>query len=303
MSRKINDYNNEIKEVFNFMSITRKYKVVGSAALKSSVFIQDYDLDNMFKTKGNIHKILNSLTAHFKRIFRDAYKNSALFIIDFKCGFDESYPEDDDRYKLRWDKEDIKKGYKILGNTKKKSFKECLLDETRMKMDVIYIVNGIFIELSEIYKININGHKNYSSVDVKNELEQEIKKYQKEGNYMKMLKRKYSLLKFNPNKRVMEEFETIFNGQYGMLYNLINQLKIIQNVCIQDFRRPNIDEIVNNLQTIKQSLSSIYQFYIPSFSDKIDKICKKNIEQIKYALTPMIIQLEKYLNKALKKII
>jgi hypothetical protein len=257
----------------------------------------------MFKTKGNIHKILNSLTAHFKRIFRDAYKNSALFIIDFKCGFDESYPEDDDRYKLRWDKEDIKKGYKILGNTKKKSFKECLLDETRMKMDVIYIVNGIFIELSEIYKININGHKNYSSVDVKNELEQEIKKYQKEGNYMKMLKRKYSLLKFNPNKRVMEEFETIFNGQYGMLYNLINQLKIIQNVCIQDFRRPNIDEIVNNLQTIKQSLSSIYQFYIPSFSDKIDKICKKNIEQIKYALTPMIIQLEKYLNKALKKII
>jgi hypothetical protein len=301
MERQLNDYNNALRDVMNLMSITSKYKVIGSANLRTSEFIQDYDIDSMFKTTGNEEKILDSLTARFKRIFSDAYKNPALFITDFKCGYDPSYPEDDDRFKLRWDKHDMKNGYKILGNGEKKFFRECLMEKVRMKLDMIYLLNGEFVELSEIYRLNINGRKNYDDNNIEKELKQEIEKYKKEGNYYKMLKRTFSLLKWKGKNT--EKYIEIFNGQEGLLNNLINQLKIIQNICLQTFRKPKLHEIRGNLQTIKQELSSVYEIYHPNFSEKIDSICKKPLSKIYHSLTPIIDKLEKQLNKYVKKYI
>ena len=301
MERRIIDYNNALRDVMNLMSITSKYKVIGSANLRTSEFIQDYDIDGMFKTKGNEEKILDSLTARFKRIFSDAHKNLALYITDFKCGYDPSYPEDDDRFKLRWGKTDIKNGYKILGNGEKKFFRDCLMDKVRMKLDMIYLLNGEFVELSEIYRLNINGRKNYDDSNIEKELKQEIEKYKKEGNYYKMLKRKFSLLKWKGKNT--EKYIEIFNGQEGLLNNLINQLKIIQNICLQTFRKPKLHEIRGNLQTIKQEISSVYEIYLPNFSEKIDSICKKPLSKIYHSLIPIIDKLEKQLNVYVKKFI
>jgi hypothetical protein len=301
MERSLNDYNNSLRDVMNLMSITSKYKVIGSANLRTSEFIQDYDLDCMFNVKGNEEKILDSLTAKFKDIFKISYKNPALFITDFKAGTDPSYPEDDDRFKLRWNKEDMKNGYKILGNGEKKFFRDCLMEKVRMKLDMIYLLNGEFVELSEIYRLNINGRKNYDDNNIEKELKQEIEKYKKEGNYYKMLKRKFSLLKWKGKNT--EKYIEIFNGQEGLLNNLINQLKIIQNICLQTFRRPKLHEIRGNLQTIKQELSSVYEIYHPNFSEKIDNICKKPLSKIYHSLTPIIDKLEKQLNGYVKKYI
>jgi len=300
MERKIQDYNNSLTKVINLMSITRKYKVVGSANLRTSEFIQDFDIDEMFKVKGNEQKILDSLTAKFKRIFNDAYKNPALFITDFKAGIDPSYTEDDDRFKLRWNKEDMKKGYKILGNGEKKFFRDCLMDKSRLKLDMIYLLNGEFIEISEMYRLNINGRKNYDDANIEQELKNEIKKYKKEGKYFKVLKRKFSLAKWKGI--IKKDYIDIFNGQAGLLNNLINQLKIIQNICLQTFRKPKLDDVRANLQSIKFKLSSVYEIYHSNFSSKIDAICKKPLSKIYDSLTPIIDNLEKQLNKYVKYI-
>jgi hypothetical protein len=302
MERQLKDYNNALRDAMNLMSITKKYRVIGSANLRTSEFIQDFDLDEMFKIKGKKEKILDSLTARFKRIFSDAYKNPALYITDFKAGMDPSYPEDDDRYKLRWNKEDIKNGYKILGNGSKKFFRECLMEKTRMKLDMIYLLNGEFVEMSEIYRLNINGEKNYNNINIEEELQKEIDRFTKEHNYFKVLKRRFSLLKLKKSKK-LEEYYEIFNGQAGLLNNLINQLKIIQNICIQEFRKPKLHEIRGNLQTIKQELSSVFEIYHPNFSSKIDNICKKPLSKIYDSLTPIINKLEKQLNNFIKKYI
>lgn len=302
MERQLKDYNNSLIDVMNLMSITRKYRVIGSANLRTSEFIQDYDIDGMFKTKGNKEKILDSLTARFKRIFSDAYKNPALYITDFKCGYDPFYSDESENFKLRWNKEDIKNGYKILGNGSKKFFRDCLLDKTKMKLDMIYLLNGEFVEMSEMYRLNINGEKNYNDANIEEELRKEIDTLMKEHNYFKVLKRTFSLLKLKKSKK-MEKYYEIFNGQAGLLNNLINQLKIIQNICIQTFRKPKLHEIRGNLQTIKQELSSVYEIYHPNFSSKIDSICKKPLTKIYDSLTPIIDKLEKQLNKYVKKYI
>jgi hypothetical protein len=300
MERKQIDYNNSLIKVMNLMSITRKYKVIGSANLRTSEFIQDFDIDEMFKVKGNEQKILDSLTAKFKDIFKISHKNPALFITDFKAGIDTSYSEDDDRFKLRWNKEDMKKGYKILGNGKKKFFRDCLMDKSRLKLDMIYLLNGEFIEISEMYRLNINGRKNYDDANIEQELKNEIKKYKKEGKYFKVLKRKFSLAKWKGI--IKKDYIDIFNGQAGLLNNLINQLKIIQNICLQTFRKPKLDDVRANLQSIKFKLSSVYEIYHPNFSNTIDAICKKPLSKIYDSLTPVIDNLEKQLNKYVKYI-
>jgi Skp family chaperone for outer membrane proteins len=303
MERKIEDYNNSLIKVMNLMSITRKYKVVGSANLRTSEFIQDFDVDEMFKTKGDEQKILDSLTAKFKRIFNDAHKNPALFITDFKAGMDPSYSEDDDRFKLRWNKEDMKNGYKILGNGEKKFFRDCLMEKTRLKLDMVYLLDGEYIEISEMYRLNINGRKNYDDANIVEELKKEIEKYKKEGNYYKVLKREFSLLRHqDKNKKRQIKLINLFNSNAGLLNNLINQLKIIQNVCIQTFRKPKLDDVRSNLQSIKFKLSSVYEIYHPNFSNKIDLICKKPLSKIYDSLAPIISMLETQLNKYVKYI-
>jgi hypothetical protein len=303
MERKQIDYNNSLTNIMNLMSITRKYKVVGSANLRTSEFIQDFDVDEMFKTRGNEEKILDSLTAKFKRIFSDAYKNPALFITDFKAGYDPSYPEEDDRFKLRWNKQDIKNGYKILGNGEKKFFRDCLMDKVRMKLDMVYLLDGEYTEISEIYRLQINRRKNYDDANIVAELKKEVEKYKKERNYYKVLKREFSLLKHQgKNKNRQIQLINLFNSNAGLLNNLINQLKIIQNVCIQTFRNPKIDDVRGNLQSIKFKLSSVYEIYHSNFSNIIDSICKKPLSKIYDSLTPIIDNLEMQLNKYVKYI-
>ena len=299
--RKINDYINEIKEVFNFMSITQKYKVLGSASLKSTLYINDYDLHDYFKSK--TYSAFHRITQHFKDLFEKTYNSSNKWITDFKCGFDNSYPKDDDRYKLRWSREDIKKGYKILGNGRKKTFQECILDKTVMKLDYVLLLNGQFIEISDIYDITIKGNSNcFKKINIEQELKYEIDKYKSEGNLFKALKREFSLLRLTgKNQKRMEKLTQLFNSEAGYTNKIINELKLIKLMCDQMFRRVNKKDIEMNLQIVKQQLSSIYLIHLKSFSSIIDKLCKETIDKIGASLNLMIDYIQEQLNKYIQK--
>ena len=107
------DYNNSLLQVFDKLSIETKYKVLGSASLRSTLYINDYDLHDYFKS--NSSNALNRITQHFKKLFKDTYKDSSKWITDFKCGID-PYGTTEEERKLRWDRHDIARSYKILKN-------------------------------------------------------------------------------------------------------------------------------------------------------------------------------------------
>ena len=65
------------------------------------------------------------------------------------------------------------------------------------------MLNGRFIEITEVYNIYIDGSSNadYSIDNVRKELNDDMQEQIKEGNYIKALKRRYSLLNLdNKNK-------------------------------------------------------------------------------------------------------
>jgi hypothetical protein len=299
--RKINDYMNPLVETFDSLSISTKYKILGSASLSSTLYINDYDLHDFFKS--NSSSAFHRITQHFKDLFQKTYDSSNKWITDFKCGFDDSYPEDDDRYKLRWSREDIKKGYKILGNGRRKTFQECILDKTTMKIDYVLLLNGQFIEISDIYDIRIKGQSNSSKKkNIEQELKYEINKYKSEGNLFKALKREFSLLRLiSKNQKRMDKLTQLFNSEAGYTNKIINELKLIKIMCDQTFRAVKKKDIEMNLQIIKQQLSSVYLIHLKSFSSIIDKLCKESIDKIGPSLNLMIDYIEDQLNKYIKK--
>lgn len=302
-----NDYNNDLINTFNKLSIGTKYNIIGSSALKSNLYFNDYDLHNYFKS--NDKNILNKITNHFKKLFKDSYKDTNTWILDLKCGFDPNYNVDElsskgttkDNYKLRWDRHDIEKGYKILKDGTKKYFKDCILDKTMMKIDYVILLNGQFIDLSENYNFSIKGKTNeVAAVDLKNELQKEVEKYKKE-NLFKSFKREFSLLKLEgKNKKKMDIYVELFNSKYGYMNNIINQLKTISIMLEQHFRPVKLSDICNNLQILKQNLSF---FNTKDLSNEIDRICKEKSKiNIHQSLERIINYLTAYLNNQLKKV-
>ena len=289
------DYMNPLLQVFDKLSIQTKYKVLGSASLRSTLYINDYDLHDYFKS--NSSNALNRITQHFKKLFKDTYKDSSKWITDFKCGIN-PYGETEEERKLRWDRHDIARSYKILKNGNKKYFKECILDPTMMKLDYVVLLNGQFVEISEIYNITIKGKTNEIDIDFEKEIKEEIKKYKSEGNLFKAYKREFSLLRYqDKNKKRQTQLIQLFNSEAGYVNRIIGNLKLILLMTEQTFRPVLAKDLIMNLQIIKQQLSFSFEIKIKNFSREIDKICEQESWD---KLEKIINYLQKKLNSYLK---
>ena len=77
------------------------------------------------------------------------------------------------------------------------SFDEALRTKGIIKMDVITLLNGRFIEVTEVYKICFDKKCNldYEAEEVVREITAEYKEETASGNFMKSLKKMYSLIK------------------------------------------------------------------------------------------------------------
>jgi len=152
---------------------------------------------------------------------------------------------------LRWDYEAIKRR-ENNGIT----FDQALKQKSLIKMDVVTL-NRNFIEITEVYNIYIDGSSNAdnSKENVRKELNDDMLKQIKEGNYMKALKRKYSLLNLdNKNKPTREKLIDYFNSPIGLLNRSKSDLETMLTVIQSP--KFDLDEIRNSLQLLKEQVSA-----------------------------------------------
>ena len=134
-----NDYDNELTKVFNLMSIKGKYNIVGSASLKGIKYSADYDLNELNHIKGP--DASSKIYEIFKHKFQLAKSNPNIYITDFKCG------NDANNESLKW-------SYNDLMNNKHK-FIEALKTKSMIKLDIVYLLNGIYVEITEVYFLTL----------------------------------------------------------------------------------------------------------------------------------------------------
>lgn len=286
-----NDYNDDLKKVFNLLTITGHYKVIGSASLKKIKYVSDYDLEEDINKSSDSITIETRIYNLFKNKFIIAKNDPHIFITDFKCGIDKSSGEP-----LRWDYDAM-----MRGTNKNIKFQDTLTQKSTIKLDIIKLINGVFTEFSENYYFKLGSKKNYDNTMTNKKLilksiQDDAHDLLKDNNPFKALKRSfaYKLMKdpkkFNDELNLMIEF---FNSDTGLLYKSKGDMDILLLILDNKFRKPNIEDIKTNLLLIKNNLKSLVNNKILKLFDdasikSINKI-KKHLEKIIYTDTKKFI--------------
>ena len=198
-------YNNNIKKIVKLMSMESKVNIVGSAKIRRNIYYNDYDSFSTVKGKNE-----NMIYNHFKSVFEIIRNSENTIITDFKLG------ENAKGEPLRWTYEEIKRK-ENNGIT----FDDAIKQKSIIKMDIVTLHNGRFIEITEVYNIYIDGESNsdYSIENIRKELIDDMNEQIKEGNIMKALKRKYSLLNLERSFQLLFLFFLtwrVVHGEFGL---------------------------------------------------------------------------------------
>ena len=112
--------------------------------------------------------------------------------------------------------------------------------------------------------------------------------YKKENNYLKVLKRKYSIFKQLDQKLPLQnKLLEFFNSPVGILYKAYGNLKTILELKDQDFRKISPQELYKFQQIIKNHLN---MYNLPDIFRVLDKpnISGKNVKSIITKLIKLI---------------
>ena len=178
---------------------------------------------------------------------------------------------------LRWTPEEILKGLKLISKIKGSRRLVDILDAFKsdglFKVDVVAFTRNKFIDFSIIYELRdekTNKRINNFMVNVKDNLNDQIRTYKIKGQYFKALKREFSKLKhtftYTKNKetkeralRRLKELTTFFNGQAGIIYSVINDIEALLNVIkLSESEYSSNEKIINVIQSFIYRLSNIY---------------------------------------------
>jgi hypothetical protein len=259
--KKVSDLNNQLTKEFYKLNIGREINLIGSSNKREILYNSDYDLESHFGGKKNV---LSKIYQHFKKVFIQAKKDPKVFIVDFKCGEIDGEP-------IRWTYKDIMKGTKSGFH-----FTECLMMKSTIKLDEIYLLNGSFVDITDNYYFNINGHENSpkpSKKEMMDGIKADYKELVKEGNYYKALKREFLL---KPTQKLID----YFNSEIGILNKARADLDILLILNEQTFRKPTLSDLNGDLQIIKQDLSYTSVDLSKQFDEATKADTKKKFKMI-----------------------
>ena len=196
---------------------------------------------------------------------------------------------------LRWTAPEILKGYKMLSSGKK-TLDESLHDETHIKIDMIALLRGRFIEITnfvglgvkqpdseEIDFINLDVKENH---DVKKYLPYEIEKHYFSNFYyspFKMVKRIFSLSRSRHDRNTLEKIIPLISSNISLLYQIKSEIDVLILIFERSKSIP-VAHIFKELDEMKGRLSNILQFNrnneeaINNLIDKINATKQRNIK-------------------------
>ena len=289
------DFSKAVQNVFHLLSIKGEYRIIGSAKLSATKYVNDYDIQEHVQEPAG-KQYPSALLKIFQQKFKQAEENPTLFIVDFKCGEINGEP-------IRWNKTTIKRGKQTVDG-KVISFQKCVLMKSTIKMDVIAFVNGKFAEFTENYYFKIGKHTNYKKQNktaIQQSLIQEAKVLASKQNMFKSLKRVFSFLRLKQiQPQIQKQLEDFFNGQVGQLNKCKHDVEILETVLGNSFRKPNRTDIISNLQFIKDTIQHIKEIELKqNIGQTIDLISRRRgLNEMKSGLEILKSYLQKKVNEA-----
>jgi hypothetical protein len=159
---------------------------------------------------------------------------------------------------VRWTPPEVLKNAKVLRDKRTMTLEEAFSSPTISKMDVIGLVQrNRFTDFSVIYEFRNNGKVlNPDKIDIGQSLKEAILAYSAEGNWFKVLKRRYAYAKFTNDIDTVKKLTPFLNSDLGRLYHVVGDIGTLTNLLDgysnvpMDVVRYELDQFVNRLSTI-----------------------------------------------------
>lgn len=260
--------------------------LIGSSAVDEIKYKSDIDIMelNKFARSSDIYENILDM---FRQKYKKASKLKGVFITDFKCGRLAGDP-------IRWDKHSIKQGYQYIED-KKINFVDCLQQKSIIKMDIVALINDLFVEFSDNYYFIFGTFKTTPLLSSKSEISKGLlkdrKSYWSQKKYFKSLKRLFSYFKLTGETEKQNLLISFFNGPTGQLYQYVNLLNTIYDLIGNNFKRVLKKYILSNLKYVLNNIDSKYKLLIKSI------IKQKTVEKIKNAIPPVVQQINDDVNE------
>lgn len=309
--------NEDTADLIDVFSLKGKVRLIGSQSLRAIQYASDYDIQTDLKnTTGEqvatrlqkAYKEAQKNPDYWITDFKAGWDDRLVYRGDYSKDSVEDYLQSHadlipkkradairkasgeeeiklvrDLFILRWKPADIKRGWVKMIDGKKKYLKDAVLDKTTLKIDLLGKVGNQFVEVSENYTLRTRDGKTnkvrQSQKEIEEDFEDEIQYYSRKDSF-KALKRLFSLLQHDGAKKhqkALDQLVAFFNSQIGYLNKIRNELKILEQILTQDFRKIAWEDVEQNLQFIKEQISNVYQVPINSsvFAD-INDMTQKN---------------------------
>jgi len=243
-------YTHQNKNIF-IKNVHKMFKKIFKNTQKSNIYFIDfkagYDKELYFDDFKNKKAVKNFYKQKLQDnlITKETY-NTILSLLKNTLKLEEYCKN---LYKLRWKYEDIMNGFINVSNNRKIYFNDLFNDKSLFKIDIVSYVNERFIEFSNIFEfrysngVNINAEK----ADDLQSLKEDMKEQYYNKNYMKAIKRLFSISKIEDNKELANTLLDIINSDAGKL----SQVKSNIDTCILLLEHGYTDET---------TISKIYKF-------------------------------------------
>jgi len=254
-----NNYPADVIEILEAMSLQKgdETMILGSMALRSQQYAGDYDAYEVVKGMTP-----SEAATRFKQIVKTLGGRTNVYIMDMKIGQVDDEP-------LRWTVAEVAAGKKAG-----MSLEDAIQSRGRFKLDVIGLVgNNRYTDFSIIYELHHKGEIiTEETKDVGTSLKEAIAEEKADGNYFKVLKRKFSLAKFKNQTSVLKKLTPILNSDLGRLYQVSSDINTLLEL-LEEHKDAPLTKIHFEIDQFKARLANIYQ--TPSFLKKENAILKE----------------------------
>ena len=194
-------------------------------------------------------------------------------------------------------------------DNEKYTFQQCLImTDNVIKLDLVYIMDGIFTDINILYNFHIvSKHRHYKKVkqnsnkDIISNINNNIKELVKNQEYFKAIKRYFSL--YLLEKKMKKSIIDLLNSQYGRFFKFIHSLNLCFIMLNEKFKPIELNIIRNNLEYYKQYASNITILNIDNILNRLIDIIKLNKKTMIIKLEELIKDCQSLLNESVKEYI
>jgi hypothetical protein len=305
--------------------------MVNRIKIEKDVYLGDFKAGYDMRYKINIGQIIGGkltkydpfairsamIALHSKRLITDEELGLWLSKVIDRPSVSEYMDLDDairKKYVIRWDVEDIVKGFKKLPLGDKKTLEEALSQKTVVKIDIWVYLNKRYVEVTNWFMLTYEDkegrHKHMSIKPEKYErsLQHDLEHYSNPtvNKFMKLAKRLWLYAVLKKDKKLMTSLYPLFGSGAAKMYQIMGEIETIQKV-LNKVEKPFMDSIISNIEDWKTRIGTIMSDILPiqvahTIFSKINEILANHhkIDLILYNLEDIADKLNQFVNRYVK---